>query len=140
MKKFNKIGDVGLLETHHPENGIIMKDINFGNRLGILRMRVNTGEGSIPHFHLDNDEKDIHISICMNKPKYYYHYNESEHKLNDDEKEILMKELKTKIVFDERYYDELKPLWYSLIYFWNSDFRNKYFSYRKKIPNYKKLK
>ena len=103
-------------------------------------MRVNTGEGSIPHFHLDNDEKNIHISICMNKPKYYYHYNESEHKLNDDEKEILMKELKTKIVFDERYYEELKPLWYSLIYFWNSDFRNKYFSYRKKIPNYKKLK
>lgn len=140
MKKINQIGDIDLLPAHHPDNGFNMKDINFGKRLGFLRMKVNPGEGSIPHFHLDNDENGIHIAICMNKPKYYYHYNESEHKLNDEEKEILIEELKTEIVFDERFPDELKSLWYSLVYFWNVDIRNKFFSYRKKIPNYKKLK
>lgn len=139
MDKNNKIGDIELLSTHDPDNGLNMKYINFGKRLGILQMKIYTGEGKIPHFHLDNDKNEVHIAICMNKPKYYYHYKESNHKLNTEEKEILIRELKTESVFDERFPKELKSLWYSLIYFWNSDFRNKYFSYRKKIPNYMKL-
>ena len=140
MHEYDELGFIIEPPTHSIDNRIIIEEINFGERLGTLQLNIYTKDGDIPHFHLDNDEKGVHIAICMEKPEYYYHYNESMHVLTNNEKEILIKKLNEKIAISLQEPERIEKVWYLMCFFHNCDCRNRQIKYPySKIPNYMKL-
>ena len=77
-------------------------------------LRVYEGEGPIPHFHFDNDEKNIHGCIRLDCAKYFSHGNKQS-TLNSEQRKELVNYLTARS--DEEGFTG--TVWRLIVFMWN---------------------
>ena len=110
--------------------------INFGKKVGPVKIEVYGSEGAIPHFHIIGVNSNFQSCICIYSANYFAHGGKYRDTLNSKQRELLNEWLK------EMNLDADKTNWATIVMVWKMANKDCKFSEKRKVstqPDYSKI-